>query len=96
MCTVPLLDRICRESYNHPDAVYDRLKHRGMDLVTITDHDSIDAVEPLRKYPDFFLSEEVSAASPAPGCTSASMISASIIIRRFNAGVMICCPWWLI
>jgi predicted metal-dependent phosphoesterase TrpH len=60
MCTVPLLDRICRESYNDPHEVYATLKQRGMDLVTVTDHDSIDAVEPLRRHPDFFLSEEVS------------------------------------
>lgn len=65
MCTVPLLDRACRESYNDPGSVYDTLKRRGMDLVTITDHDSIDAVESLCKYPDFFLSEEVSAVSPS-------------------------------
>src|SRR5689334_21664034 len=65
MCTVPLLNRVCRESYSDPQRVYEALKHRGMDLVTVTDHDSIDAVEPLRKYPDFFLSEEVSAVSPA-------------------------------
>src|SRR5580658_8806147 len=60
MCTVPVLKRICRESYNDPQEVYETLKRRGMDLVTVTDHDSIDAVEPLRRYPDFFLSEEVS------------------------------------
>ena len=60
MCTVPLLNRICRESYNDPLEVYHLLKQRGMHLVTVTDHDSIDAVEPLRHYPDFFLSEEVS------------------------------------
>jgi predicted metal-dependent phosphoesterase TrpH len=60
MCTVPLLDRICRESYNNPHALYETLKQRGMDLVTVTDHDSIDAVEPLRSRRDFFLSEEVS------------------------------------
>jgi predicted metal-dependent phosphoesterase TrpH len=65
MCTVPLLDRVCRESYNDPGSVYETLKHRGMDLVTITDHDSISAVESLCKYPDFFLSEEVSAVSPS-------------------------------
>lgn len=59
MCTVPLFNRICRESYNDPHEVYRLLKQRGMDLVTVTDHDSIDAVEPLRRYPDFFLSEEV-------------------------------------
>jgi predicted metal-dependent phosphoesterase TrpH len=60
MCTVPLLNRICRESYNDPHQVYAALKHRGMDLVTVTDHDSIDVVEPLRRHADFFLSEEVS------------------------------------
>lgn len=60
MCTVPVLNRACRESYNHPEEVYDLLKRRGMDLVTVTDHDSIGAVESLRRHPDFFLSEEVS------------------------------------
>ena len=65
MCTVPVLRRICRESYSDPRDVYETLKRRGMDLVTITDHDSIDAVESLRSYPDFFLSEEVSATSPS-------------------------------
>src|SRR2546423_2208881 len=65
MCTVPLLDRVCRESYSEPRAVYETLKQRGMNLVTVTDHDSIDAVECLRREPDFFLSEEVSAVSPS-------------------------------
>ena len=65
MCTIPLLNRICRESYNDPHEVYALLKRRGMDLVTVTDHDSIDAVEPLRRYPDFFLSEEVSCRTSA-------------------------------
>jgi predicted metal-dependent phosphoesterase TrpH len=36
-----------------------------MDLVTVTDHDSIDAGEQLRKYPDFFLSEEVTVILPS-------------------------------
>jgi predicted metal-dependent phosphoesterase TrpH len=67
MCTVPLLRRVCRESYNDPLAVYDKLKRIGMDLVTITDHDSIDAVECLRSRPDFFLSEEVTCILPS-GC----------------------------
>src|SRR5258706_10329516 len=64
MCTVPVLRRICRESYNDPHEIYDLLKRRGMDLVTVTDHDSIDAAESLRRHPDFFLSEEVSCATP--------------------------------
>lgn len=65
MCTVPLLSRICRESYNEPRAVYETLKRRGMDLVTVTDHDSIDSAEQLRRYPDFFLSEEVTCTTPS-------------------------------
>jgi predicted metal-dependent phosphoesterase TrpH len=63
MCTVPVMNRICRESYNDPLEVYETLKRRGMDLVTVTDHDSIDAAEPLRRHPDFFLSEEVSCTT---------------------------------
>ena len=65
MCTVPGLSRICLESYNQPLALYEALKARGMDLVTVTDHDSIDAVEELRKFPDFFLSEEVTCKMPS-------------------------------
>lgn len=65
MCNIPLLNKICRESYNDPHHVYATLKARGMDLVTVTDHDSIDAVECLRHHPDFFLSEEVSCRMPS-------------------------------
>jgi len=35
-----------------------------MSVVTITDHDSIEAAEALRKHKDFFLSEEVTARMP--------------------------------
>ncbi len=71
--TLPFLDRICRESYNQPEEVYTRLKQLGMSIVTLTDHDSIDAGEVLRKYPDFFLSEEATVTDArrnrdAPGC----------------------------
>lgn len=65
MCTIPVLNRFCRESYNDPLELYEILKQRGMDLVTITDHDSIDAIEPLRRQDDFFLSEEVSCVTPS-------------------------------
>jgi predicted metal-dependent phosphoesterase TrpH len=67
MCTVPLLRRVCGESYNQPVEVYEKLKRLGMDLVTITDHDSIGAVEELRSRPDFFLSEEVTCKLPSGG-----------------------------
>jgi predicted metal-dependent phosphoesterase TrpH len=65
MCNIPGFHRFCRESYNDPEAVYRTLKGRGMDLVTVTDHDSIDAAEHLRRYPDFFLSEEVTCTTPS-------------------------------
>jgi len=65
MCTFPLIKHFCRESYNDPVAVYEKLKRLGMDLVTITDHDSIDAAEALRARPDFFLSEEVTCRLPS-------------------------------
>jgi predicted metal-dependent phosphoesterase TrpH len=64
-CTVPVLSRVCLESYNEPPALYATLKQRGMNLVTVTDHDSIGAVEDLRHYPDFFLSEEVTCTMPS-------------------------------
>ncbi len=63
-CAIPVLKKFCRESYNDPRETYKLLKARGMNLVTITDHDSIGAAETLRKYPDFFLSEEVSCLTP--------------------------------
>lgn len=65
MCTVPVLKRFCRESYNDPLDVYLTLKRRGMDVVTITDHDSIGAMEELRRFPDFFVSEEVTCTLPS-------------------------------
>ncbi len=65
MFAAPGLDRICRESYNDPAEVYDRLKRMSMSIVTITDHDSIDGAEALRRYPDFFLSEEVTVRMPS-------------------------------
>jgi len=65
MFTAPVLDRICRESYNDPCEVYNLLKKRGMSIVTLTDHDSIEAAEWLRSRPDFFVSEEVTVRMPS-------------------------------
>jgi len=64
MCNTPGLTRLCKESYNDPAEVYARCKQRGMTVVTITDHDSIEAAEVLRKHPDFFISEEVTVRMP--------------------------------
>ena len=65
MCSTPGLTRICRESYNEPVEVYERCKRLGMSIVTLTDHDSIDAAESLRRHPDFFLSEEATVKMPS-------------------------------
>ena len=65
MCDTPLLNRVCRESYNQPDEVYARCKKMGMSIVTLTDHDSIDAAEGLRRHRDFFVSEEATCRMPS-------------------------------
>jgi predicted metal-dependent phosphoesterase TrpH len=65
MCTLPVLNAFCRECYSPPEAVYQELKRKGMDLVTVSDHDSIDAAEALRRHEDFFLSEEVTCRMPS-------------------------------
>ncbi len=59
--TIQPLDRLMRESYNTPEAVYDRAKARGMDLVTITDHDRIDGVMTIADRPDVIVGCEVTA-----------------------------------
>jgi predicted metal-dependent phosphoesterase TrpH len=64
-CTLPVLNRICRESYSPPEAVYETLRQRGMDLVTLTDHDSIRGAEALLSHRGTFLSEEVTCTAPS-------------------------------
>jgi predicted metal-dependent phosphoesterase TrpH len=57
-----------RDCYSPPEDVYRVAKSRGMDLVTITDHDSIDGclafLDAHPDAPDFFVSEEVSCRFP--------------------------------
>ncbi len=65
MCNTPLASRICRECYSQPQDVYARLKDRGMNLVTLTDHDSIRGMDDLLGYPDIFISEEVTCRMPS-------------------------------
>jgi predicted metal-dependent phosphoesterase TrpH len=60
-----------RDCYSNPEDVYRVAKARGMDLVTVTDHDSIGGcLELLDRYPDatdIFMSEEVSCWLPDTG-----------------------------
>ncbi|MGD0695467.1 MAG: PHP-associated domain-containing protein [Terriglobia bacterium] len=59
----------CRDCYSRPIDVYRLAKRRGMDLVTITDHDSIDGclelLNQLGPLPDFLMGEEVTVYFPA-------------------------------
>ena len=57
-----------RDSYSDPDEIYRLAKSRGMDLVTITDHDSIDGcLEFMNRHPeatDFIVGEEIECVLP--------------------------------
>jgi len=58
------------ESYSDPLETYRLLKSRGMDLVTLTDHNSIDGVKDLLDagLPDVFISSEMTTTFPEDGC----------------------------
>jgi len=64
-CTTPILAKFCRESYSDPRAVLEQLRGRGMNIFTLTDHDSIEGSEQLRSDPNFFLSEELTCRMPS-------------------------------
>ncbi|MEO6435366.1 MAG: glycosyltransferase, partial [Tepidisphaeraceae bacterium] len=59
----------CPECYSDPLDVHAQAKRRGMDFVTITDHDTIDGVMSLRKQKDDVLvGEEVTCWFPEDDC----------------------------
>jgi len=64
-CTIPFARNLCRESYSDPEEVYEQLERRGMGLFTLTDHDSIEGSEKLRRHANFFLSEELTCRMPS-------------------------------
>jgi len=57
-----------RDCYAEPEAIYRTAKSRGMDLITITDHDSIDGcLELLDRHPDapdVIVGEEITSWTP--------------------------------
>jgi predicted metal-dependent phosphoesterase TrpH len=59
-----LLAPYANESYVEPREVYEQARRRGMDLVTLTDHDTIAGALELRRFPDTFVSEEVTCVLP--------------------------------
>ena len=52
------------ESYTLPRVIYEKAKAKGMDFVTITDHDTIEGNLEIAECSDVFLSEEVTACFP--------------------------------
>ena len=61
------LQQVMRESYNTPDRVYALAKARGMDLVTVTDHDEISGALSLGPRPDVVVGCEVTGVYPDDG-----------------------------
>ena len=56
------------DSYTPPAALYDALRARGMDFVTITDHNRIDGCLEIADRPGVFTSEQVSTRFPDDRC----------------------------
>jgi predicted metal-dependent phosphoesterase TrpH len=56
---LPILGHLGNECYSEPRAVYERCRTRGMDLVTLTDHDTLAGGFAIAHLPEVFLSEEV-------------------------------------
>ena len=65
--TIKPLRRLMRESYNSVEGVYQRAKARGMDLVAITDHDTIDGALTIADRSDVIVGCEVTGVFPNDG-----------------------------
>ena len=58
----------CPESYSRPAEVYAQAKRRGMQLVTVTDHDSLAGVGTLGDRADVLAGEELTCYFPEDRC----------------------------
>ncbi len=58
----------CPESFTEPLQLYRIAKARGMDRVTITDHNTIDGALEIAHLPDTFIGEEITTYFPEDGC----------------------------
>jgi len=56
------------ESFTEPREIYRRCRERGMQYVTISDHDSIDGALEIQHLPGTFISSEVTVELPEDGC----------------------------
>lgn len=58
----------CPESFTEPLSLYNIARSRGMDLVTITDHNTINGALEIAHLPGAFVSEEITTYFPDDGC----------------------------
>jgi glycosyltransferase involved in cell wall biosynthesis len=58
----------CPECYSPPAEVYAQAKRRGMDFVTITDHDTTEGVKTIADRADVLSGEELTCFFPEDGC----------------------------
>src|SRR3954468_3956006 len=58
----------CPECYSEPREVYAQAKRRGMDFVTITDHDSVEGVARIANEPGVVWGEELTCWFPEDDC----------------------------
>jgi len=79
------------DSYSDPRWLYQQLRERGMDYVTITDHDTIEGCLQIRDLPNTFISEQVTTYFPGDACKIHLLVwgiteaqHADIVILRDN------------
>ena len=64
LVNLPVLRRFGRECYSEPHAVYEQARRRGMDLVTLTDHDTVEGALEIAALPGTFMSVELTCELP--------------------------------
>ena len=62
------------ESYMEPREVYRRCRARGMQFVTISDHDTVSGALEIAHLPGTFLSEEITVTFPENGSNELAVI----------------------
>jgi hypothetical protein len=71
------------ESFVEPLDLYRYAKQRGLDFVTISDHNCIDGALEIAHLPDTFISNEVTTYFPEDGCKVHCLVS-GITDRQFE------------
>lgn len=68
----------CPESYTSPQMVYQTARARGMEYVTITDHNVISGALEIAHLPNTFISSEITTHFPENGC------KAHVVVLRIS------------